>query len=290
MIETRVCIDDMLGPLDCKLDPNNRWNGWLSPHFPLDSARQLSAQTLRLAEECGYDCTDTIHVIEGREGSPDTVHIIEGGPSRYSDDGETMAVAVRVNWRSPSRDAGPAAKITDATPQARKAARRRKPGGRGARRVVIVHIRWQYLDEGGGDAAANVVRPDRDGLFPIGGWEWTWHAVPWWCLCGSDQDWHTLRCECGVTRDQALALEEAAPRIGAILRRLAPEATAVVFETTAAPRIVMVVAGPTELNLSDGGPFDTETLGEADAVLHAALGGDPIEGGAHWLRFPPASR
>ncbi|MFE2529910.1 hypothetical protein ACFXEL_37430 [Streptomyces sp. NPDC059382] len=289
MIETRVCIDDTLGPLDCKLDPTNRWNGWLSPHFPLDSARQLSAQTLQRAREDGYDSVDTIHVIEGCEDSPDTVHIIESRPARYSEDDETMAVAVRVKWRDLDRSAGRSATIADATPQARKAARRRKPGGRGARRAVIVHVRWQYLDEGG-DSAANVVRPDRDGLFPIGGWEWAWHFAAWWCLCGSDQEWHTPRCECGVTRDQALALEEAAPRVGAILRRLAPEATAVVFETTAAPRIVMVVAGPTELNLGDGGPFDTETLGEADAALHAALGGDPIEGGAHWLRFPPASR
>lgn len=288
MIETRVCIDDTLGPFDCKLDPGHRWNGWLSPHFPLASARQLSAQTLRMAEEYGYDCTDTIHVIEGREDSPDTVHIIEGGPSRYSEDGEVLAVAVRVNWRRTDRDTAHAATVTDATPQARKAARRCKPGGRGARRVVIVHIRWMYLDEGS-DTAASIVVPDSEGLFPIGGWEWTWHFAGWWCLCGSHQDWHELDCLCGVTRDQALALKEAVPRVGEILRRVAPGVTAALVETTAAPRIVTVVDGATELDLGDGGPYDTETLGEADAVLRAALGSDPIEGGPHWLRFPPAA-
>ncbi|MFJ4343037.1 hypothetical protein [Streptomyces sp. NPDC088915] len=289
MIETRVCIDDTLGPFDCKLDPANRWNGWLSPHFPLDSARRLSAQTLRMAEEYGYDCTDTIHVIEGREDSPDTVHIIEGGPSRHGEEDEVLAVAVRVNWRHVDRDAGRAATVTEATPQARKAARRRKPGGRGARRVVIVHIRWMYLDEGS-DTAASIVAPDDEGLYSIGGWEWTWHFASWWCLCGSDQDWHVLDCLCGVTRGQALALKEAAPRVGAILRRDAPGATAALFETTTAPRIVTVVDGATELDLGEGGPYDTETLGEADAVLRAALGSGPIEGGPHWLRFEPAAR
>ncbi|MGA5643371.1 hypothetical protein ACPCTN_32095 [Streptomyces cinereoruber] len=289
MIETRVCIDDTLGPFDCKLDPANRWNGFLSPHFPLDAARQLSAQTLRLAEEYGYDCTDTIHVIEGRADSPDTVHVIEGGPSRHGEDEETLAVAVRVNWRRADRDPSHAAAVGEATPQARKAARRRKPGGRGARRVVIVHIRWMYLDEGS-DTAVSIVVPDDEGLFPIGGWEWTWHFACWWCLCGSDQDWHEPDCLCGVTRGQALALKEAAPRVGAILRRAAPGATAALFDTTGAPRIVTVVDGATEIDLSEAGPYDTETLGEADAVLRAALGSDPIADGCHWLRFPPADR
>ncbi|GHH25616.1 hypothetical protein [Streptomyces rubradiris] len=284
MIETRVCIDDTLGPFDCKLDPANRWNGWLSPHFPLDTARQLSAQTLQLAEEYGYDHVDTIHVIEGRADSRDTVHIIEGGPFRHRKNDKPQAVAVRINWRNVDRDAAHAARITEATPQARKAARRCRPGGRGASRAVIVHVRWQFLDEGS-DTAANVVTPDSDGLFPIGGWEWTWHSVSWWCLCGADHEWHIPRCH--LTREQVQAFTEAVPQVGAILRRLAPGATAALLETVAAPRIVGVVEGATELNLGDGGPFDTETLGEADAVLRAALGTDPIQGGPHWIRFPP---
>ncbi len=258
MIETRVCIDDTLGPFDCKVDPSNRWNGFLSPHFPLDSARQLCDQTVRTADEYGYDCTDTIHMIEGREDSPDTVHIIEGGPSRYADgDDETLAIAVRINWRHVHRDTRHAATVTEATPQARKAARRRKPGGRGAARAVFVHVRWMYLDEGS-ETAVTIVEPDSEGLFPIGGWEWVWHFAVWWCLCGSYQNWHETDCLCGVTRDQTLALKEATPRVGEILRRAAPGATAALFETTAAPRIVTVVDGDGELNIGDGGPYDTE--------------------------------
>ncbi|MFG2162836.1 hypothetical protein [Streptomyces olivaceus] len=286
MIETRVCIDDDFGPFDCKLDPANRWNGFLSPYFPLDVARQVSAQTIRAAEEYGYDCVDTVHVIEGRADSPDTVHVIEGGPSRYDEEGGDLAVAVRVNWRNVDRGTARAATITDATPQARKAARRRRPGGRGARRAIVVQVRWMYLDEGS-DTAVSAILPDDEGLFPIGGWEWTWGFSHWWCLCGEGQEWHLPRCECGVTRDQAQALQEAAPEVGAILRTLAPGVTAALFETDGAPRLTVVVDGAAELNLGDGGPFDTETLGEADAVLRGALGSDPIEGGPHWLRFAP---
>ncbi|MCX4458588.1 hypothetical protein OOK58_42525 [Streptomyces sp. NBC_01728] len=88
-----------------------------------------------------------------------------------------------------------------------------------------------------------------------------------------------------MTREQSEALKEAAPRVGEILHRLAPEATALLFEADGAPRIVGVVAGETELNIGDGGPFDTETLGEADAALQAALGSGLTDSGPHWLRF-----
>ncbi|MGD9482928.1 hypothetical protein WDH52_06635 [Streptomyces sp. TRM70308] len=283
MIETRVCIDDDFGPFDCKLDPSN---GFLAPRFSLEVARQVAAQTLRLAGEYGHDCVDTVHVIEGRADSPETVHVIKGGPS--GEEGEDLAVAVRVNWRHVGRGTARAATITDATPQARKAARRRKPGGRGARRAVVVHVRWMYMAEGS-DTAASVILPDREGLFPIGGGEWTWGFAAWWCLCGARQDWHVPGCDCGVTRDQALALREAAPKVGAILRTLAPGASAVLFETHGVPRLTAVVDGATELDLGERGPFDAETLGEADAVLRGALGGEPVEGGPHWLRLTPES-
>lgn len=75
MIETRVCIDDTLGPYDAKLDPADRWNGALSPYFTLDIVRQLAARTQEMAEEEGYDRVDTIHVVDGdarREGEPRT--------------------------------------------------------------------------------------------------------------------------------------------------------------------------------------------------------------------------
>lgn len=280
MIETRVCIDDMLGPFDCKLDPTNRWNGWLSPHFPLESAKKLADQTLHMADEYGYDSVDTIHVIEGRADSQETVHIIEGGPSRYGDEPKGLAVAVRINWRALERGSDAATSITDATPKARKAARRRKATGRGARRAVAVHIRWMYLDEGS-DTAANVIRPDRQGLYAIGGWEWTWHFASWWCVCGNDTDWHETECDsCGLSREQALLLGETARKVGEVLHRLAPGATAVLLDSMdGVPHIAAVFAGDTELSTGDGGPFDTETLGEADAVLRDELDGSQSASG-----------
>ncbi|MFJ7489704.1 hypothetical protein ACIQZB_00335 [Streptomyces sp. NPDC097727] len=200
-IETRVCIDDDFGPFDCKLNPENRWNGWLSPYFTLDTTRELSAQTLRMADEYGYDCVSTIHVIDGFEDSRDTVHIIEGGLNRDSDDGEPNTIAVRIRWRNVGRDAVAAVSFSSATPKDRKAARRRKATGHGARRTVVVHVRWQWLHEGG-DIPANVVPLSRDGLYGIGGWEWTWHFAGWWCACGADWDWHETTCtNCDLTRD-----------------------------------------------------------------------------------------
>ncbi|MER5615967.1 hypothetical protein [Streptomyces sp. NPDC002215] len=272
MINTRVCIDDMLGPFDCTLNPANRWNGWLSPNFALNAVRELSAQTLRLADEYGYDTIDTIHVIEGRADSQDTVHIIEGGPSRYHEEGEeNVAVAVHVPWRAMSR--GAKASISNATPKARKAARKRKITGRGARHVVVVHIRWQYLDEGS-DTAANIVRPNDKGLYSIGGWEWTWHFASWRCACGSDSHWHETECLCGLTRDTQpkAPLGTAGVKVGQILRIPAPEATSALVDLTDRPRVCAVLAGNSEIDTADNtGPFDTETLGWADEVLRMAM-------------------
>ncbi|MFD3455807.1 hypothetical protein ACFWVC_26965 [Streptomyces sp. NPDC058691] len=81
-IQTRVCIDDFLGPFDAKVDPTNRWNGFLSPFFTLDTARQLAARTQQLADESGHDSVDTIHVIDGGTRA-----------------GEPRAVVVHVSWQ-----------------------------------------------------------------------------------------------------------------------------------------------------------------------------------------------
>ncbi|MFD8078987.1 hypothetical protein ACFV3E_40810 [Streptomyces sp. NPDC059718] len=54
-VQTRVCIGETLGPYDARVDPTHRWNGWLSPFFTLDTARQLAARTQELADECGHD-------------------------------------------------------------------------------------------------------------------------------------------------------------------------------------------------------------------------------------------
>ncbi|MFI2434676.1 hypothetical protein [Streptomyces sp. NPDC018693] len=152
--------------------------------------------------------------------------------------------------------------------------------------VVVLKVSWQQLGDDGPDECTDVIEPDEEGRYAIAAWEWTWSYASWWCTCSEGHDWHVPQCEdCGMTRDQSLALKEAAPRIGQILRALAPEVTAALFETDGTPRIVGVFAGYTELNIGDGGPFDSETLGEADAALHAALGSDLTASGPHWLRF-----
>lgn len=279
MIESRVSIDDMLGPFDCQLDPYNRWNGWMSPHFPLASARKLSEQTIRLAEEGGYDGWDTIHVIDGRTDGPDTVHIIESDMTReVNEDGdrEPLAIAVRVPWGS--LDRGAAATISYATPAARKAARRsatkanriKKRASEKTARVVFVHVRWMYLaDE---LDSANIVEPDRNGLYPIGGWEWTWSCVSWWCpACGNHENWHITQCACGLERP-ATNLGTATWTAGSVLHDRAPEATSALVDLTHLATICAVFAGEHEIDTADDtGPFDTETLGAADQVLRKAL-------------------
>ncbi|GGZ23479.1 hypothetical protein GCM10010387_15830 [Streptomyces inusitatus] len=277
IIDTRV-IDDMFGPLDCQLAPDNRWNGWLSPAFTLDATRQLSAQTLRMADKYGYDSVDTIHVIDGRADSAETVHIIDSGLTyEINDEGDTapLAVAVRINWRALNRGESGATEITRANARTRKASRKRTPGGRGARRQVVIQICWMYADES--DTAANVV-PLRDGRYSIGGWERAWHFASWWCVCGSASDWHEPACEdCDRSRDDqppvSAPMRIAASRVAETLHRLAPEATSVLIETgTGQPYICSVFAGEAEIDTADDtGPLDTETLGAADEILRQAV-------------------
>lgn len=197
MIETRVCIDDMLGPYDCKLDPTNRWNGWLSPYFTLDTARQLAARTIEMADEYGYDCTDTVHVIDGSADSADSVHVIEGGTNSEH---EPRAVVVRIRWRELA-EGGRAAVSSDLVggEQPEPIA----PDGEGEPLAVVLHISWQYVEESTDDEdAADVIEPNAEGLYGIGGWVWTWHFASWWCACGSDMDWHEIECTgCLLTRD-----------------------------------------------------------------------------------------
>jgi hypothetical protein len=274
MIQTRVCIDDMLGPLDCQADAGDRWNGKVSPHFALDATRELSAQTLRMADDYGYDSVETIHVIEGRADSRDTVHLIESNLTRVLNewgDSEPIALAVRVPWRS--LDQGATATLSSVTAATRKAARKTKVTGRGAARAVVVHVRWQWMDEES-DTAANVVQPDENGLYPIGGWEWCWDFASWWCVCGERSDWHETECQCGMNRDEnpKTPLAVATWAAGTALRRLAPEATSALVDLTGPPYLVAVFAGDTEIDTADDtGPFDTETLGQADAILRKGM-------------------
>lgn len=284
-IQTRVCIDDMLGPFDCELDPAFRWNGWLSPSFTLDVTRELSTQTLNAADEYGYECTDTIHVIDGRADSADTVHIIQGDRNPYSEDHEMMEVAVRIRWKNVERDAVEAATISKVTPKDRKAARRRKVTGRGAKRAVVIHIRWQWLSDDS-DTAATAVRRGRDGLYSIGGWEWTWHFASWWCACSEGNDWHEPNCSnCHRTKDNQEqpapcdcgcdVVKEGIRETADLLRQLVPNATAAgLIVEDGHPRLISVAAGRRLVwtdDDQDSGPFDYERIGGADVILHHSL-------------------
>ncbi|MFE3146591.1 hypothetical protein ACFXJ6_07995 [Streptomyces sp. NPDC059218] len=311
LIKTRVRIDDF-GPFDCKLDPDHTWNGLLSPYFTLDTTRELSAQTLRRAED--HINFDTVHVIDGFEDSRDTVHIIEGHPFR---NGRPRAVAFSIRWRSVGRNQD-AVSFAGATPKSRKAARRSKVTGRGARRTVIIHIDWLHLYEGG-ELAVQVVQPSPEGLYGIGGWEWAWDYDGWWCACGTDWLWHETACKvCGRSRDPQPeeepgdcdcgcgALREGARKAGDILRELVPTATAAgLIVEDGHPRLISV-ATDSEIvwteNDQDRGPFDYERIGGADAALHQALravtdpeafweaGWIPLENDqikAYAIKFPP---
>lgn len=49
-IRSRVSLEGWLGPFDCYISPTD---GWLRPRFDLEGARELSSQTVRMAEEDG---------------------------------------------------------------------------------------------------------------------------------------------------------------------------------------------------------------------------------------------
>lgn len=75
-IDTRVCIDDTLGPYEAKIDPTNRWKGLVCPRFTLDTVRKIAARTQEQAAKDNYESVETIHVIDGgtdAEGNPRAV-------------------------------------------------------------------------------------------------------------------------------------------------------------------------------------------------------------------------
>ncbi|KQW13540.1 hypothetical protein [Streptomyces sp. Root369] len=283
MFDTRVTLDSIVGPYDCK------GTGW-SYRFSLDATRQVSAGTLEMADSYGFSCVETIHVIDGHEGAPDTVHIIDSGETfELNEDGDraARAVAVRVRWRGKTPTATP----IPVTPQARRAARKTKnrTGGRGAAaRAVVVCVRWQWVDDEG-SGALDVIQPVDDGHYPIGGGEWPWCVVTWACVCGDTQDWHESDCLCGLTRDAQprTLLAKATAEVGRVLRDQEYEATSALVDLTGLPRVQTVLAGEREIDMADDtGPFDTETLGEADEVLRQALGEDDDLTAAGWEPVP----
>ncbi|MGW3445660.1 hypothetical protein [Streptomyces sp. NPDC001076] len=287
MIETRVTLDSCVGPYDCLATEDGR-----APRFTLDITRQVSAGTLSMADSCGYTSVESIHVIDGHAGSPDTVHVFDSGETYViNEDGDRAprAVAVRVNWAGETPTVTP----VPVNRETRRAARKTQKKARGARgaaaRAAVICIHWQWVDvEGSG--ALDAIKPLADGRYPIGGYEWPWVLVEWACVCGYEQGWHETECLCGLTRDsQPEGLAAAAHVAGTKLRTLAPEATSALVDLTGLGRIVAVHAGDREIDTADDtGPFDTETLGEADEILRAALDGtEPSDlAAAGWEHVP----
>jgi hypothetical protein len=123
VIDTRVsCMDERSYP--ARVDPRNRWNGWVSPYFTLDTVRQLAADTQADAVKYGHDAVDTIHVIEG-------------GPTS---EGETRAIVVHVSWQYHDESPEGGAKIVPPSPDGRYCI-----GG--------WEWTWYMIDEDEGDAA-----------------------------------------------------------------------------------------------------------------------------------------
>ncbi|MEV6738677.1 hypothetical protein AB0N14_17780 [Streptomyces sp. NPDC051104] len=268
MIDTRVTLDSIVGPYDCQQSE------WRTYRFTLDATRQVSAGTIEMAESYGWSSMETIHVIDGRQGSPDTVHVIDSGETyTANEDGDraARAVALRINWRGKTPTVTPIAVNRQARRAARKTKNRATGRGAGAARVVVVCVHWEWVDDEG-SGAFDVIE-QVDGGYYLGGREWPWCVVTWNCACGNTQDWHETDCLCGLTRDgqPTTALAAATHRAGQVLRTLAPEATSALVDVTGPPYICAVFAGDVEIDTADDtGPFDTETLGEADAILRAA--------------------
>ncbi|MFI0827256.1 hypothetical protein ACH4Q7_22685 [Streptomyces roseolus] len=238
--KTWVSVDDQ-HVYPATVDLTNRWNGWLSPGFTIDTVRELARHTEEIAEADGYDCNDQIIVIDGQ-------------------------------------------------PQ-----------------PVVLHVRWMYhKEETGAEAtdAVEVIKPDADGLYWIGGWEWTWYEL---------KDGPQLHQAASTVFDAwTRVLGASARRIGEILRTQMPDATSCVIDLTQLGHIVSVEGEgggtwPSTTGDDDGpdgyGPFDGETLGAADEVLRQALdhGRDRVNLEiAHWrpvrnspfplhrIEFPPA--
>ncbi|MFD3851667.1 hypothetical protein ACFWVB_38215 [Streptomyces microflavus] len=149
------------------------------------------------------------------------------------------------------------------------------PDSEGMPRAVVLTVNWQFWDQdGGASKVTTVAESTAEGLYPVGGSSWTWEIETWTCACQESNPWHLAVCHCGQPRDRqpAVPLEAATWTAGATLRRLAPGTTAALVELLDGhARIVGVFAGETEIDTADDtGPFDCETLGEADEILRLA--------------------
>lgn len=127
---------------------------------------------------------------------------------------------------------------------------------------VVLHIRWQYLPECG-PSAATVVTPDEDGLYWIGGSEWTWSEV---------EDGPLYYSQKAAQEAWQRVLTESARRIGEILRAQVPTVTTALVSPHTRRIVEFAVpdgTGRTADHLRFT-PVDG-TLGEADEVLRKAL-------------------
>ncbi|MGA5599606.1 hypothetical protein ACPCUF_00970 [Streptomyces griseoincarnatus] len=272
-IETRVCLDDLLGPYEATVDPapEKRWNGWLAPHFTLDTVREMTGRTADLAARYGHDSTVTVHVIDRHADSPSSVHVIDGGTDR---DGNPRQAVVHVRWNLVDDDPERAVSFFPARPGTEVTTT--EPAGGGKPRSVVFSMDWQWwTDADGPGDVADVYTPDEEGRYAIGAWSWCWDYAVWWCTCGTGNRWHETTClACPLPRP-AQPIRELA-ELPATIRRLlcaqAPEATSVLVDLHSPPHVYAVYAGDTELDSADDtGPFDTETLGAVDTAIREAL-------------------
>ncbi|MFD8774503.1 hypothetical protein [Streptomyces sp. NPDC059916] len=130
---------------------------------------------------------------------------------------------------------------------------------------VVLHVRWQWFTEEP-TRATNVVKPDENGRYWIGGWEWCWYEV---------KDGPLFYTQNAAFQAWTLLLAESARRAGEIIRTQMPDATSALLCLEGLGHIASVTGAtgwPSDDDGEDGyGPFDTETLGEADEVLRRAL-------------------
>lgn len=219
MIDTFVTVDEA-SAYPARLDPKDRRNGWVSPHFTLDTVRKLAADTQTDAEEYGHDCTDTVHVIDG--GTDD-----DGNPH-----------------------------------------------------AIVLKISWEHLDDEGARQVTQIIEPDSDGLYGIGGREWTWRVI------GDGPLFEALNA---AYKARKRLLAHSARTAGAILRTFVPEITEIVVDVIDGTRIVTAFTGQIEADLSGDGPLDAETIGEASDVLDEAFSYGRDEHSlkaAGWSRVP----
>lgn len=198
-IETRVGVEGVYGPYEAKLNPSKLWNGWVSPRFTLDTVRQLANDTQGLAEKDGFDCLETVHVIEGRADSPNSAHVIDGGTDG---EGNPRQVIVHVCWPLMDESAERAVNIFGVRPGVH--VEHTETCGVGEPRAVVLCVDWPLWrgEDGSAEQVTTVVEPDSEGRYAVGAWKWAWRITRWCCACGQDNYWHVTDCmNCDLTRD-----------------------------------------------------------------------------------------